>query len=265
MYVLLGDPVSHSLGPAMHNRALVHIQQNAVYLAFRTENVKGSVKGIRALGIKGASVTIPHKVSVIPFLDKLDPGAERIGAVNTIVNRDGCLVGYNSDATGAVKALLEKTSLKGKVVGIIGAGGAARAIGYGIASEGAKIAFLNRTPEKGEKLAKELGADFFSLNEIGKVAAEILVNTTPVGMFPETGATPVYKELLHDKMVVMDIVYNPLVTRLLREAAEKDCITINGVGMFVYQGAFQLELWTGKSAPIEIMKQAVVDALKKDK
>ncbi len=265
LYILLGNPVSHSLGPAMHNRALAYLQHNGVYLAFCVENIEGAIKGIRALGIRGASVTIPHKISVMPFLDKLDPKAERIGAVNTIVNRDGCLVGYNSDATGAVRALLEKTSLKDKAVAIIGAGGAARAIGYGVVSEGAKTVILNRTPERGEPLANELGADFFPLNEIGKVPAEILVNTTPVGMFPDTDATPVDKGLLHDGMVVMDIVYNPFATRFLREAAEKGCITIDGVGMFVYQGAFQLELWTGKAAPITIMRQAVVNALTKEK
>ena len=147
----------------------------------------------------------------------------------------------------------------------IGAGGAARAIGFGLKSEGAKLAIANRTPEKGRGLAKELEADFFPLNEFSQFSPEILVNTSPVGMYPETDATPVHKNHLKNGMIVMDIVYNPLITRLLKEAAEIGCKTVDGAGMFVYQGAFQFELWTGKPAPLGEMRKAVVDALTKEK
>jgi len=261
LFAVLGDPVSHSLSPVMHNRALSDVGYNGVYLAFRVKDIGEAVSGIKALDIKGASITIPHKVSVIPFLDELDDTAEKIGAVNTIINRQGVLTGYNSDCLGAVKAISEKTAIKDKDAVIIGAGGAARAIGFGIISEGGRVTVLNRTVGKGEKLARDLGSEFQHISNLKKTKCQILINTTPVGMIPDTDAMPVKSDDLEKSMVVMDIIYNPLKTRLIKEAENIGCMTIDGISMFVYQGAFQFELWTGKKAPVEVMKKAVLNAL----
>jgi len=264
LFAVLGDPVSHSLGPLMHNTAFSDLGYNGVYLAFRVKDIGKAVVGIKALGIKGASITIPHKVSVMDFLDELDDTAKKIGAVNTIINRNGILTGYNSDGLGVVKALIEKTTIKDKQVVILGAGGAARAIGFAIISEGGRVTVINRTPFKGEELARDLGADFQPLSKLNKTACHILINTTPVGMMPDIDTMPVRKQDLDKTMVVMDVVYNPLKTRLLRAAEKIGCQTIDGVSMFVYQGVFQLELWTGMKAPVEVMKKAVLTALGKD-
>lgn len=263
LFAVLGDPVSHSLGPLMHNTAFSDLGYNGVYLAFRVKDIGKAVVGIKALGIKGASITIPHKVSVMDFLDELDDTAKKIGAVNTIINRNGILTGYNSDGLGVVKALIEKTTIKDKQVVILGAGGAARAIGFAIISEGGRVTVINRTPFKGEELARDLGADFQPLSKLNKTACHILINTTPVGMMPDIDTMPVRKQDLDKTMVVMDVVYNPLKTRLLRAAENIGCQTIDGVSMFVYQGAFQLELWTGMKAPVDVMKKAVLIALGK--
>ena len=264
LFAVLGNPVSHSLGPLMHNTAFSALGYNGAYLAFRVTDIGNAVVGIKALGIKGASITIPHKVSVMDFLDELDDTAKKIGAVNTIISREGVLTGYNSDGLGAVKALLEKTTIKDKNVVILGAGGAARAIGFAIISEGGRVTVINRTPANGEKLAKDLGADFQPISMLNKTECQILINTTPVGMMPDIDAMPVRKQDLDKIMVVMDIVYNPLKTRFLRAAENIGCQTIDGVSMFAFQGAFQLELWTGMKAPVEVMKKAVLNALGKD-
>ncbi|MBW2575299.1 MAG: shikimate dehydrogenase [Deltaproteobacteria bacterium] len=263
IFAVLGDPVSHSLSPVMHNTALSEVGYNGVYHAFKVKDIGGAVSGIKALGIRGASITIPHKVSVIEFLDELDDTAGKIGAVNTVINRHGILTGYNSDCLGAIKAILEKTTIKDKNVVIIGAGGAARAIGFGIMSQGGMVTILNRTGAKGERLARHLGAEFHPISNLKNTGCQILINTTPVGMIPDTNMMPVQREDLDKTMVVMDVVYNPLKTRLLREAENIGCRTVDGVSMFVYQGAFQFELWTGKRAPVEVMKKAVLKALGK--
>jgi shikimate dehydrogenase len=261
LFAVLGDPVSHSLGPVMHNTAFLETGFNGAYLAFRVKDIGSAVIGIKALGIKGASITIPHKLSVMDFLDELDDSAKKIGAVNTLVNRNGVLIGYNSDGIGAVKALSEKTAIKDKNVVVLGAGGAARAIAFSVLAEGGRVTIINRTPTKGEKLAEALGADFRPVSELNKIHCHILINTTPVGMLPDVDDMPVRKQDLEQTMVVMDIVYNPLKTRFLKAAESIGCRIIDGVSMFVYQGAFQFELWTGMNAPVEAMKKAVLHAL----
>jgi shikimate dehydrogenase len=261
LYAVIGNPIRHSLSPLMHNRAFSHIGYNAVYLALPVEDVAGAVAGIRSLGIRGVSVTIPHKVSIMDCLDEIDKTAVRIGAVNTVVNRDGCLYGSNSDAMGAVSALMEQVPIAGRIVTIIGAGGAARAIGFGLIAEGARVKILNRTRKKGEKLARVLGGEFQPLTPTLRLNSDILINTTPVGMTPDAGVSPVPLEALDKEMIVMDIVYNPLKTKLLQDAASIGCSTIDGTAMFVYQGALQFELWTGKKAPVELMRNTVLEAL----
>jgi len=261
LYAVLGDPISHSLSPVMHNSAFSHINYNGVYFAFKVKEIGKAISGIRALGIKGAGITIPHKVTVMEYLDEIGETAGKIGAVNTIINRQGKITGYNFDSVGAVRAIKEKTGIKNKAVAILGAGGAARAVGYGITSEGGRLTILNRTKERGEKLAVDLAADFLLLENFNEVKCDILINTTSLGMVPNLSGMAVEKKHLNKSMIVMDIVYNPLRTRLLKVAQEMGCTTINGVEMFVYQGACQFELWTGKKAPVDLMRKNVLKTM----
>ena len=261
LFGVFGDPVSHSLSPVMHNRAFAFSGYNGVYLPFRIKTIAKAVSAMKILNMKGASVTLPHKVRVMAHLDHLDAMAEKIGAVNTILNQDGILTGYNSDAMGAVSALTERLSLKNQRVAIIGAGGAARAIGFGILEKEGNVIVVNRTAKSGEQLAADLDGDFSPLTEIQGLGCDILINTTPVGMFPDVDATPVPGTFFKEHMTVMDIIYTPLQTRLLKEATAAGCATIHGLPMFVYQGAFQFELWTGMQAPVEVMRAAVSEAL----
>ena len=216
---------------------------------------------MKTLNMKGASVTLPHKIEVMKYLDRMDAMAEKIGAVNTILNQDGVLTGYNSDAMGAVSALTERRYLENQCVAIVGDGGAARAVGYGIIENKGRVIVVNRTVKPGEQLAAELGGEFAPLSEIQNIDCDILINTTPVGMFPNIDATPVPGKFFKKHMTVMDAIYTPLQTRLLKDAAAAGCETINGLPMFVYQGAFQFECWTGLQAPLEVMRAAVIEAL----
>ncbi len=263
LYGVLGHPVSHSLSPLMHNAAFDRIGYNAVYLAFdvQEQDLVQAISGIRALGIRGASVTIPHKIHVMEHLDEIDETALKIGAVNTIVNRNGHLYGYNSDCLGAMRALRENTDIRGKKVIVAGAGGAARAIGFGILEEGGELTILSHIRDEGERLAAVLDVDFHPLSEHALHDCDILINTTPLGMSPRTDTMAVTREFLKKDMVVMDIVYNPLRTLLLKEAETMGCTVVDGLSMFVYQGASQFESWTGRIAPSDLMREVVLKAL----
>lgn len=263
LYGVLGYPVRHSLSPAMHNAAFESAGLNAVYLAFETRDLKGALQGMKALDLKGLSVTIPHKTDIIPLLDEVDDLALKIGAVNTVVNRDGRLIGYNTDSQGALKSLETETSVAGQNCLVIGAGGAARAIGVILKEKGAKLTIANRSLERGEALARELNCPFSPMDKLDEHTAQILVQTTPVGMYPNVNQSPVPDQTLKSGMIVMDIIYNPWETKLLQTAKEKGCHIINGIGMFVYQGVEQFRLWTGLEPPTEIMTQVVKNALKK--
>ncbi|MBW1782026.1 MAG: shikimate dehydrogenase [Deltaproteobacteria bacterium] len=263
LYGVIGNPVRHSLSPTMHNAAFSATGRNAVYLAFEVEDIKECLRGIRALGIKGASITIPFKTSILPYLNDIDPLARRINAVNTVVNNDGMLKGYNTDARGALKALEEKTRLPGKSCIIIGAGGAARAVGYILKEEGVAISIVNRSSKRGEGLARALGCEFFPLTDVAAATGDILVQTTPVGMHPHVDPSPVPEKVLKDGMVVLDIIYNPLETTLLKTAKARGCTTVNGMDMFIHQGVEQFRLWTGTEPPVQTMKAAVKKALLK--
>ena len=234
---------------------------NAIYMAFETRDIEGCLKGVRTLGIKGMSVTLPHKSSVIPLLDEVDDLAKKIGAVNTIVNKGGHLVGYNTDAIGALKALEEKGELPGKTCLIIGAGGAARAIGFILKKNGVEVNIANRSIERGKALASSLGCPFIQMDQLENIGADLLIHTTPVGMIPHNYQCVVPEHMLKKEMVVMDIIYNPIETRLLTAAKARGCLTINGLGMFIHQGAEQFRLWTGITPPINAMKRAVNEAL----
>lgn len=257
LFGVFGNPVSHSMSPAMFNRAFTETGINGVYLAFKVENLRRAIDGVRALGLRGISITIPHKTAVIPLLDELEPMAEKIGAVNTISNRKGILIGSNTDCAGAVNALKTAVVLDGLQVAVIGAGGAARAIAFGLVSEGAHVTLVNRSRDNGERLARELDIDFEPLDRFSGRHFQTLVNTTPVGMTPGTDACPVPETTLHPEMVVMDIVYNPIRTRLLEAAVARGCRIIDGVSMFVRQGALQFEAWTGVPAPMSAMAETV--------
>jgi len=262
LFGVVGNPIGHSLSPTMHNAAFSARGKNAVYVAFETGDLNGCIRGIRALGIRGVSVTIPHKSAVIPLLDEVDGLAKRIGAVNTVVNDQGRLVGYNTDAKGALKALEEKIELPGTTCLILGAGGTARAIGFVLRDHGVHVAISNRSMGRGDDLASSLGCAFVPLSKAKDIQADLLIQTTPVGMYPHEDQCIISRDVLKEDMAVMDIIYNPLETRLLRMARARGCLTIDGLGMFVHQGAEQFRLWTGLDAPLGAMTQAVQKALR---
>jgi len=271
---IIGDPVEHTMSPAMHNAAFQKMGLDYLYIPFRVapEQLPQAVAGLKSLNVAGFNVTIPHKVAVMPLLDGLDPLAEKIGAVNTVVNEDGKLRGYNTDAEGFYRVLLEQGfSLQGKNVVLLGAGGAARALAYILAEKGARLTILNRRQELdwAENIARFILDDLnkevkvFELGNISKAlpGADLLVNATSVGMSPADNASPVPAPLLEKVPVVFDIVYNPLKTRLLKEAAAAGAQTISGIDMLAWQGALSFEKWTGKSAPVDLMRQEAVKML----
>lgn len=268
LYGVFGDPIGHSKSPLMLNRAFREAGLNAAYAAFHIQpgTLKAAVDGIRALQFRGVNVTIPHKLEVMDYMDAVDPGAEAIGAVNTIVNDNGKLTGYNTDCIGYVRSLKEETgiSLKGKRICLLGAGGAARGLVYALAQEKpAAIRIMNRTVGKAEELAATVkdsilagGYTYEDAHELVR-DSDIVINTTQVGMHPEVDAMPLDPALLHEGLLVSDIVYNPLVTRLLREAEARGARIHGGLGMFVYQGAYAFEYWTGVPAPVAAMREEV--------
>jgi len=261
LYAVVGHPVRHSLSPVMHNAAFQSKGINAVYLAFETTDIEGAIHGMKALGIRGMSVTIPHKTDVIPYLDDLDSLAEKIGAVNTIVHKEGRLIGYNTDATGALKALEEKRELVDLHCLIVGAGGTARSIGIALKEKGISLAITNRSLSRGKELADTLSCPFVPWDKMESIRPDLLIQTTPVGMTPETGVSSVPEAVLRDGMVVMDVIYNPPHTKLLELAEARECVTISGLNMFVYQGAEQFQLWTSIAPPVSLMRKAIKAAL----
>ncbi len=265
MFALFGNPVGHSLSPVMHNAAFRSMRMDAVYFPFCVTNLEGAVRGIAELGFRGVSVTIPFKTAVMAHLDRVEESARAIGAVNTILNDSGSLVGFNTDWTGLVRSLGESMEIRGRTFAVIGAGGAARAALFGLREEGGVPVVVNRSAARGEGLAREFGCPFFPLEEIGKVEADCLINTTPVGMSPDVNGTPVGRSDVARFRWVMDIVYSPLETRLLREAREAGCRTISGLGMFVHQGGEQIRIWTGQEAPVALMRQVVLQKLEVEK
>jgi shikimate dehydrogenase len=255
LYGVIGNPIRHSLSPIIHNGVFQRMGWNAVYLAFEVNDLEKAMSGIRELGLRGVSVTHPLKTRVLPFLDDIEDLAGRIRAVNTIMNEGGKLIGYNTDGSGALEALGEKVDLKGKEVLLLGAGGTARAIGFGLKEKGAQTVISNRSLDKAENLAKELGFICRPLPSIDDLSFDAVINATSVGMSPHEAESPLPKKLLREGMVVMDIVYEPLKTKLLKEADERRCVTIDGLEMLAHQGAGQLEIWTGKKPDINQIKE----------
>ncbi|MGL1932820.1 MAG: shikimate dehydrogenase [Desulfotalea sp.] len=270
-YGIIGNPVSHSMSPIIHNAAFADLNINAAYLPFTVEDVGNAIAGVKALSIYGLSVTIPHKESVIPYLDDVDSVAKKIGAVNTVVRHevdgDVILKGYNTDWIGANRALSEVADLEGNVVLLLGAGGSARAIAFGLKQAGAEVILANRSVDKVAKLASEVGCSFCELSEIDKHDFRIVVNATSVGMAPLENITLLSREQLEPVEVVMDIVYAPLETCLLKEAKKAGCKTVSGLEMLLYQAVAQFELWQDRPAPIEVMRSQLYSfvATKNDK
>ncbi len=261
---IIGNPVEHSLSPAMHNAAFEHLGLNFAYLAFRVTDVEGAIRGARALDVRGLSVTVPHKVAVMPHLDEIDPVARAIGAVNTVVNDGGRLKGCNTDWIGFVRSLEGHVDAAGRRVTILGAGGAARAIAFGLKEKGSVLTILNRAEEVGmaSSLAAEIGCPWGDLGRTDAVAgADIVVNATSVGMAPLQDRTVVDPVHLRPGQVVVDIVYTPMETRFLREARARGCRAIPGYEMLVLQGATQFELWTGRPAPVDLMRSILKERL----
>lgn len=268
---VIGNPVGHSLSPAIHNAAFRTLRLNFVYLAWQVEAIGEAIKGLRALGnFRGASVTIPHKVAAIPFLDRVEQTAQRIGAINTIVAEKGELTGYNTDATGALRALkMGGVALTGKRIVVLGSGGAARAIAFALAAESGaeKLTLLGIEDVERTRLAQDIRSttvvtvedSYLDESTLRRVlpAAHILIHCTPVGMSPKVEATCVPASLLHPDLAVMDIVYNPLETRLLKDAKHVGCKTIPGLEMFLNQAVAQFELWTNQPAPVDVMRQVL--------
>jgi shikimate dehydrogenase len=272
LFGVIGNPIGHSMSPLMHNDAFAFLGMDAYYHAFQIkENDLGdAVKGFKAIGVSGFNVTTPHKVAIMQHLDEVDELAKDIGAVNTVVNRDGKLVGYNTDGIGYVRSLqsISKEPLQEKNILLLGAGGASRAIFFTLASIGVKhVDIANRTKERAYELIQsckyEVNAKALTIRDAETVQDmyDVIINTTTVGMHPHTEEAPFVVGNLKTGAIVSDIIYNPLETRLLREAKRQGGIIQNGVDMFVYQGALAFELWTGVMPNVERMKSIVLTKL----
>lgn len=264
---VIGHPVEHSFSPPMHNAAFKALDMDYAYVAFDVDpsDLKSAIEGAQSLNIKGFNVTIPHKIDVMQDLDELDEVAELIGAVNTIDFKN--LKGYNTDGIGAIKAIEEVTPVKDKNVIVAGAGGASRAISFYLAKYGAgSITVLNRNADKAQSLAGDILAsdliDDVKADSISKISsclkdADILVNTTPLGMHPNVGGSVAASDDMHENLVVFDAVYNPHETLLLKEAVKAGAKPVYGIKMLLYQGAESFKIWTGSEPPIDVMENAL--------
>ncbi|MCG6980339.1 MAG: shikimate dehydrogenase [Deltaproteobacteria bacterium] len=257
---IFGNPVAHSLSPQMHNAAFSHLGLNLAYLAFRVDEAGEAVSAMRNLGFRGASITVPHKEKIIAHLDEVDEIGRTIGAVNTIVSRAGRLCGTNTDWLGVVQPLSQMTELRGKRGLIVGAGGAARSAIYGLQRNDTQVFIMNRNEARGQKLAAEMNCTFVPWQAWDHLRTDLVVNATTVGMSPTEEQSPVPVHWLREGMVVLDMVYRPLKTRLLKDAEKAGCRCVSGLDMLLFQGVAQFELWTGKVAPVEVMRKALEEA-----
>jgi shikimate dehydrogenase len=262
--LIIGDPVSHSLSPAMHNAGYetLGIDDQFVFLGakVKVQDVGVAVDCMRKMGIHGLTCTVPHKIEVMKFLDEIDETAKKIGAVNTVLNKNGKLIGFNTDWQGAIIPLEKITKLSGKKVLVLGAGGAARAVIFGLSKRRAKITIFNRTKEKAIALAKEFNCQATDLNQESEIADfDIIVNTTSVGMKPLEKETPISTKFITDKQIIFDIVYVPHDTKLLKEAKKKGTKIIHGIEMLLHQGTAQFEIYTGQKAPEEVMRRVLYE------
>jgi len=274
VYGIIGDPVEHSLSPGMHNAAFKELKLDNIYVPFhvKAEELEEAILGAYSLKIKGLNITIPHKTEVIKYLDYLDIAAGLIGAVNTIEFGENGAVGHNTDGIGAVKAIEEINPVKNKKVLILGAGGASRAICFQLLLSGVdNLIIANRTIEKANELRNDLveklehEVTVTRLDETLQrelVDTDILINTTPIGMFPNINQKPaVNANMMHQDLVVNDIVYNPIKTGLLKEAEKAGAKSISGIKMLMYQGVEAFKIWTGIEPPVKIFQNALLSEL----
>ena len=275
---IIGKPLGHSLSPAIHNASFQEKNLDFVYLAFEVDDPGPAVQGMRALKIRGLSVTIPHKTAVIPFLDEIEGVARKIGAVNTIINDQGRLTGYNTDGTAALRALREAgIETREKSVLVLGSGGAARALTFNLAmkSPPASLKILGVIPDELKNLVQDLrektgvkvSGDPLEESTLNRFLpeSEILLQTTPVGMHPHLDQTLIPDRLLHSRLQVFEVIYNPRETRLLREAGARGLTVASGLAMFVYQAAAQFKMFTGEEAPRALMRKIVLESLTQNK
>jgi len=271
MCIIIGDPVAHSLSPAMHNAGYkaLDIDDQFVFTAATVKNkdLKDAIKGVRAMGVRGLTCTIPHKIRIMKYLDEIDETAKRIGAVNTVVNINGKLKGYNTDWLGVVNPLKKLGKLEGKKAAVIGAGGAAHAMVYGLLKEGVQVTIYNRTVKKALNLIESLKiingsqVSFVSSMDLSHVEGvadcDIILNATNLGMGEYKSKTPVPKKFIQKHHIVFDAVYAPYETKFLKEAKEKGAKIIHGTEMLLHQGLVQFELYTGKKAPEDVMRKVL--------
>lgn len=273
---VIGDPIEHTLSPIIHNAAFSTLQLDYVFLAFRVkrDEIENAVNGLRSLNMHGLNVTMPHKSAVTRFLDRIDAFAQIVNSVNTIINKENKLFGFNTDGVGALKALRENgVDPKGKKVLLLGAGGTARAIAYTIAKEADELAILNRTLKPAQdlcklleqKINKKIIAGSLSPKEMQQNLkdSDILINATSIGIEPKVDESLVNPRMLRSNLSVMDVIYNPTETKLVRDAMALGAKVVSGIEMLIYQGAASFEIWTGKTAPIEVMRQAALKHLHK--
>jgi len=261
VYGVIGDPIQHSLSPAMHNAGFRARRINAIYLPFLVENLADFLSSIPSFGISGFSVTLPHKRSILKHLDGCDRLASEIGAVNTVVVRgSGALYGYNTDYVGVLRTLERRLPLRASRVLILGAGGAARAVAFALAKAGSSVCISARRFSQALALAKAVNGEAIARPRLGQQFFDAIVNATPVGMFPAVEESPLEERELNCRLV-FDTIYRPELTRLLRLAARRGIETVSGVEMFLAQGTAQWEIWTGERAPVTVMRRAVLAAL----
>lgn len=275
---VIGHPIEHSMSPPMHNNAFKQLNMDYVYVAFHIfpENIENLITSAKIMGIKGLNVTIPHKTTIIPYLDEIDETAEKIGAVNTIQFKDGIAKGYNTDGIGAIKSIQEYVSVEDKNVLIIGAGGASKAIAFTLINENINsLTIANRTEENANKLISNIKkqTNFNNIKYIPIIKAEdfindvdIIINTTPIGMYPKDDVdAPIKTDNISEKHVVMDVIYNPLETTLLRKSRLNGATTINGTSMLINQGIVSFEIFTGETPSYESFEEALSEQLSKIK
>lgn len=270
---VIGYPLRHSVSPAFQQAALDYCGLDLRYEVWEVKRAAEGISRLRQPNALGANVTVPHKEAVLPFLDSIDTEARHIGAVNTIVKENGKLKGYNTDAAGFLRALRERAGFEpaGKVAVVLGAGGAARAVAFAIVTAGVKsLTIFNRTPDRAERLAQELGRPVVARpwkGDIDLSGSDLVVNATSIGM-EHGGAealSPLPAKLIPPQALVFDLVYNPVETPLMKEAQKAGARTLGGLAMLVYQGALSFELWTGRQAPLDIMFEAAKGALVEEK
>lgn len=264
VYGVIGNPIGHSLSPLLHNTGYVTAGKDAVFLPFVVEDLREFVKVMPEFGLAGFCVTIPHKKKILDYLEECEPLAEEIGAVNTVtVRRDGKLAGSNTDYVGVLRSLQGKLKIKGSRILIFGAGGAARAASFALAKNGAEVLVCARRENAARELASAVGGGVIRRAALRKEKFDAILNSTPVGMYPHPGSSPLESGELNCKLV-MDMIYRPLQTKLLRMAAARGIRTVSGVEMFVAQGVAQWELWMGSRAPAAAMRKAILKKLREE-